>query len=383
MRKILCSLMGCMLLFLTQLHAQDLAVTGKVTADDGSTLPGVNISLKGTTRGTTTDTQGQYTITSSTGATLVFSFIGFQTQEVIVGNQSVINVTLKSDVSQLQEVVVTALGQERKRNELVYAAQQINNEQIVQARNPNVMNALAGKIAGLDIKTNNNMGGSTSAIIRGYKSITGNNQALWVIDGVPVTNANNNSSDQQTGRAGTDYGNAASDINPDNIASINVLKGAAATALYGSRASNGVILVTTKQGRKNSFDVTVNSGVTWGKIDKSTYVKYQKEYGAGYGGDGAKDQFYRGNLGSGEGDIAVFGNQGPRTWAGREGPARESASCLMTPRLPRRRSLAVRGADQNPARQPEAVGERFTPAPGDTAAPRTRPDPLPQTMWRR
>ncbi|WP_229211077.1 SusC/RagA family TonB-linked outer membrane protein [Dyadobacter jiangsuensis] len=306
MRKILCSLMGCLLLFVTQLHAQDLAVTGKVTADDGSTLPGVNISLKGTTRGTTTDTQGQYTISTSAGATLVFSFIGFQTQEVIVGNQTVVNVTLKSDVSQLQEVVVTALGQERKRNELVYAAQQINNEQIVQARNPNVMNALAGKIAGLDIKTNNNMGGSTSAIIRGYKSITGNNQALWVIDGVPVTNANTNSTDQQTGRAGTDYGNAASDINPDNIASVNVLKGAAATALYGSRASNGVILVTTKQGRKNSFDVTVNSGVTWGKIDKSTYVKYQKEYGAGYGGDGAKDQFYRGNLGSGEGDIAVF-----------------------------------------------------------------------------
>ncbi|WP_229212936.1 SusC/RagA family TonB-linked outer membrane protein [Dyadobacter soli] len=306
MRKTLCFLMGCMLLFFTQVHAQDLAVTGKVTADDGSLLPGVNISLKGTTRGTTTDTQGQYTISTTSGATLVFSFIGFQTQEVIVGSQSVINVTLKNDVSQLQEVVVTALGQERKRNELVYAAQQINNEQIVQARNPNVMNALAGKIAGLDIKTNNNMGGSTSAIIRGYKSITGNNQALWVIDGVPVSNANTNTSDQQTGRGGADYGNAASDINPDNIASINVLKGAAATALYGSRASNGVILVTTKQGRKNSFDVTVNSGVTWGKIDKSTYVKYQNEYGAGYGGDGAKDQFYRGNLGSGEGDIAIF-----------------------------------------------------------------------------
>jgi TonB-dependent SusC/RagA subfamily outer membrane receptor len=124
--------------------------------------------------------------------------------------------------------------------------------------------------------------------------------------GVPVSNATNNTQDQQTGRAGADYGNAASDINPDNIASINVLKGAAATALYGSRASNGVILITTKQGRKNSFDVTVNSGVTWGKIDKSTFVRYQKEYGAGYGGDGAADQFYRGDLGSGEGDIAVF-----------------------------------------------------------------------------
>jgi TonB-linked SusC/RagA family outer membrane protein len=306
MRKTLLSLLGCLLLLCAQVHAQDRAVTGKVSAEDGSVLPGVNISLKGTNRGTTTNAQGEYTITSESGATLVFSFIGFQTQEAIVGSQSTINISLKNDISQLQEVVVTALGQERKRNELVYAAQQVTGEQITQSRNPSVMNALSGKIAGLDVKTNNNMGGSTSVIIRGFKSITGNNQALFVIDGVPVSNANTNTSDQQTGRAGTDYGNAAADINPDNIASVNVLKGAAATALYGSRASNGVILITTKQGRKNSFDVTVNSGVTWGKIDKTTFVKYQKEYGAGYGGDGAADQFYRGNLGSGEGDIAVF-----------------------------------------------------------------------------
>ncbi|KAA6433967.1 SusC/RagA family TonB-linked outer membrane protein [Dyadobacter flavalbus] len=306
MRKILLSLLGCLLLLSAQIHAQDRAVTGKVSAEDGSVLPGVNISLKGTNRGTTTDSEGTYSINAETGATLVFSFIGFQTQEVNVGSQSTINVSLKNDVSQLQEVVVTALGQERKRNELVYAAQQVSAEQITQARGTNVMNSLSGKVAGLDIKTNNNLGGSTNVIIRGYKSITGNNQALWVIDGVPVSNANTNTADQQTGRSGTDYGNAASDINPDNIASVNVLKGAAATALYGSRASNGVILITTKQGRKNSFDVTVNSGVTWGKIDKTTFAKYQKEYGAGYGGAGSADEFYRGDLGSGEGDIVVF-----------------------------------------------------------------------------
>jgi TonB-linked SusC/RagA family outer membrane protein len=306
MKNTLLSLMACLLLLSAQAYAQDRAITGKVTADDGSVLPGVNISLKGTNRGTTTDSEGAYSITAASGATLVFSFIGFQTQEAVIGSLTTINITLKNDVSQLQEVVVTALGQQRKRNELVYAAQQVTAEQITQTRGANVMNSLAGKVAGLDIKTNNNMGGSTNVIIRGYKSITGNNQALWVIDGVPVSNATNNTQDQQTGRAGADYGNAASDINPDNIASINVLKGAAATALYGSRASNGVILITTKQGRKNSFDVTVNSGVTWGKIDKTTFVKYQKEYGAGYGGDGAADQFYRGDLGSGEGDIAVF-----------------------------------------------------------------------------
>ena len=277
MKNTLLSLMACLLLLSAQAYAQDRAITGKVTADDGSVLPGVNISLKGTNRGTTTDSEGAYSITAASGATLVFSFIGFQTQEAVIGSLTNINITLKNDVSQLQEVVVTALGQQRKRNELVYAAQQVTAEQITQTRGANVMNSLAGKVAGLDIKTNNNMGGSTNVIIRGYKSITGNNQALWVIDGVPVSNATNNTQDQQTGRAGADYGNAASDINPDNIASINVLKGAAATALYGSRASNGVILITTKQGRKNSFDVTVNSGVTWGKIDKTTFVKYQKE----------------------------------------------------------------------------------------------------------
>lgn len=303
MRKILLSLLGCLLLLGTQVYAQDRSLTGKVIAEDGSTLPGVNIAIKGTTKGSTTDANGEYSISVSPGATLVFSFIGFQTLEATVGSQTVLDITLKNDVSQLQEVVVTALGQEKKRNELVYAAQQVSSALLTQGRNTNMMNALSGKVAGLDIKASNTMGGSTSTIIRGYKSITGNNQALYVIDGIPVTNANTNTSAQQTGGTGADYGNAASDINPDNIASINVLKGAAATALYGSRAANGVILITTKQGRKNSFDVTVNSGVTWGKIDKSTYVKYQKEYGGGYGG---AEDFYEGNLGSGNGKIASF-----------------------------------------------------------------------------
>ncbi|PWJ59208.1 TonB-linked SusC/RagA family outer membrane protein [Dyadobacter jejuensis] len=312
MRKTLLSLLGCLLLVGAQVFAQDRSVTGKVTAEDGSILPGVNITVKGTTRGTTTNVQGEYTVMASQGSALIFSFIGFESKEVKIGSESVLNVSLKSDVSQLQEVVVTALGQEKKRNELVYAAQQVTAEQMTQARGGNVMNALSGKVAGLDIKASNTMGGSTSTIIRGYKSITGNNQALYVIDGVPISNANNNTSDQQRGRAGTDYGNAASDINPDNIASVNVLKGAAATALYGSRAANGVIMITTKQGRKNSFDVTVNTGVTWGTINKNTFVKYQDQYGAGYDGaitsTGAAQPkaFYTGDLGSGTGDIALF-----------------------------------------------------------------------------
>jgi hypothetical protein len=132
MKNTLLSLMACLLLLSAQAYAQDRAVTGKVTADDGSVLPGVNISLKGTNRGTTTDSEGAYSITAASGATLVFSFIGFQTQEAVIGSLTTINITLKNDVSQLQEVVVTALGQQRKRNELVYAAQQVTAEQITQ-----------------------------------------------------------------------------------------------------------------------------------------------------------------------------------------------------------------------------------------------------------
>lgn len=283
--------------------AQERTVSGQVTdAEDGSGLPGVNVVLQGTTNGTVTDANGDYTLTvpSETG-TLVFTFVGMATQEVQISGRTRIDVAMTTDVSQLSEVVVTALGIERNRNELPYAAQEVAGAQLTQTRNNNIAATLSGKVAGLDIKTNNNMGGSTNVVIRGYKSITGNNQALFVIDGVPVSNANTNTTDQETGRPGADFGNAAADINPDNIESINVLKGAAATALYGSRAANGVIMITTKKGKKNQLDVTINSGVTFGKIDKSTFAKYQDEYGAGYAAG-----FYSADLGSGVAPVVLF-----------------------------------------------------------------------------
>ncbi len=283
--------------------AQETNVSGSVTDEgDGAPLPGVNVVVKGTTNGTVTDSNGKYSLTvPSSSSTLVFSFIGLVTQEVEVGGRQVIDVPMKSDITQLNEVVVTALGIERKRNELPYAAQQVTGDQITSTRNANFVNALSGKVAGIDIKTNNNLGGSTNVVIRGYKSITGNNQALFVIDGVPVSNANNNSVQQRNGGTGVDYGNAAADINPDNIASLNVLKGAAATALYGSRAANGVIMITTKKGKKDAFSVVVNSGVTVGVIDKTTYAKYQREYGAGYNAG-----FYSADLGQGVGPVVQF-----------------------------------------------------------------------------
>lgn len=277
----------------SELQAQERTISGRVTsAEDGSGLPGVNVVLKGTTNGTVSDTDGKFTLSvPSTGGTLVFTFIGLMSQEVIIGERTVVDVQMSSDVHQLSEVVVTALGIEKTKNELAYAAQKVDGDQISQTRDNNFVNALSGKVAGLDIKRNNAMGGSTNVVIRGFKSITGNNQALFVVDGVPIDNSNTNTTgtddverDQTKGRGGYDYGNSAADINPDDIESINVLKGAAATALYGSRAANGVIYISTKKGRgKKGVGVTFNGGVTVGTVDKSTFAKYQKKYGQGYG----------------------------------------------------------------------------------------------------
>ncbi|WP_347159548.1 SusC/RagA family TonB-linked outer membrane protein [Pontibacter chitinilyticus] len=304
MKKILFLSFLLVTALLQQAMAQVRTITGKVTdASSNQPLPGVTVLVKGTTVGTATDADGTYTLNvPDAGNTLVFRFVGYQTTEKTIGNANTVNVSLPLDTKQLSEVVVTALGIERNRNELAYSAQQVDAEQITRTRNADFVNSLSGKVAGLDIKTNNTMGGSTNVIIRGYSSITGNNQALFVIDGVPVSNANNNSTDQTTGRGGADFGNAAADLNPDNIESVNVLKGAAATALYGSRAANGVIMITTKKGAKNSLNVSINSGVTWSQIDKSTFVRYQNEYGAGYGPYFQDDV----DLGSGPGPAVVF-----------------------------------------------------------------------------
>ncbi|MGK6351215.1 SusC/RagA family TonB-linked outer membrane protein [Parapedobacter sp. DT-150] len=305
-QKLLCFLtLG--ILLIGSAYAQDRTISGKVTsAEDGSPITGVSVSAVGTTAGTQTNEQGEYVLTvPSSAAALQFMYLGYTTQTVDIGSSNVINAVLESDEQALDEVVVTALGIQRKRNELPYAAQTIRSEEVTRTRDPNFTNALSGKIAGLDIKQPNTMGGSTNVIIRGYKSITGNNQALFVVDGTPISNVTTNTTDQTTGRGGFDYGNAAADINPDDIASINVLKGPAATALYGSRAANGVIMITTKKGTKGTLDITLNSGVTFGHIDKSTFAKYQKEYGAGYVNEYTKRYL---------GDDAAYGSPDGNFW---------------------------------------------------------------------
>jgi TonB-linked SusC/RagA family outer membrane protein len=263
--------------------AQAVTVTGRVTGPEGSPLPGVTVVEQGTNNGVATGADGAYTLTAQPNATLVFSFIGMETQQVPVNGRNTINVQLGTDAQQLSEVVVTALGVERNRNTLPYSAQQIEGESVTQARNPNFIRGMQGKVAGLNVQQNNSLGGSSNVTIRGTKSLFYNNQALFVVDGVPISNAITNTTTQQTGRGGFDYGNAAADINPDDIASVSVLKGAAATALYGQRAANGVILITTKKGRRGTVGVTVNTGLTMGFVDRSTFPTYQTKYGGGYG----------------------------------------------------------------------------------------------------
>ncbi len=288
MRKV-ASLCAVLMLFSALVFAQTKTITGQVKDSKGDPVPFANITVKGTTTGTSADANGNFSIEASEGQTLLISSASFAEQEIAIGTSSSVAVTLQQQ-GNLQEVVVTALGVRRAKNTLPYAAQQIKGDDVTNVRTSNVGSALSGKISGLEVRQGNSLGGSTNIVIRGTKSLTNNNQALFVVDGVPIDNSNTNTNgtgrgdagiSQVTGRGGYDYGNAAADINPDNIESINVLKGAAASALYGSRAANGVIMITTKKGRKG-LGVTINSGLIFGSIDKKTFPEYQSEYGAGY-----------------------------------------------------------------------------------------------------
>ncbi len=260
-------------------------VVGTVTGDDGEALVGASVAVKGASAGARTDLNGKYSVQVPTGSdVLVFTYTGYATQEITLAATNVVDVVLASGL-QLEEAVVTALGITRYKNELPYSAQKVEGDDVTRTRDANIVNSLSGKVAGLQIKRNNSLGGSTNVILRGNKSLTGNNQALFVVDGIPLDNSNSNTTDQLTGRGGYDYGNSAADINPDDVESITVLKGAAATALYGSRASNGVVMINTKKGkaRGKGIGVTINAGVNAGQYDKSTFAEFQNQYGAGYG----------------------------------------------------------------------------------------------------
>lgn len=285
--------------------AQERVVSGTVSDNAGLPLPGVSVLVKGTNSGTQTDFDGKYSIKASSSQVLIYSYVGMKTQEA-TASSSTVNVKLASSSIELEGVVVTAYGIKREKKSLGYATQKLEANQLNSVPTTNFLNNLSGKIAGLETITNSNFGGSTNVVLRGTKSLTGNNQALIVVDGVPVRNDNLNTSNAQSSGVGFDFGNSASDIDPNNIESVNILKGAAATALYGSDAANGAVMITTKKGRKNSdLGISYSSTISTGSIDKSTFTKYQKQYGGGgYGGHDDFDYSHDVN-GDGINDILV------------------------------------------------------------------------------
>ena len=285
--------------------AQERTVSGTVSDNAGLPLPGVSVLIKGTQTGAQTDFDGKFSIKASPTQILVFSYIGMMTQEK-TASSAVLNIKLNDATNELDAVVVTALGIKREKKSLGYSSQQVTAEQVSTVPTGNFVNNLSGKVAGLTITNGTNFGGSTNVVLRGFKSLLGDNQALFVVDGIPILNSNVNSGDQKSGRGGLDFGNAASDINPNNIAEINVLKGAAATALYGSRGQNGVIIITTKKGKAgNDLAVEFSSAYTRSTIDKSTFVKYQTEYGQGYFGQ--RFSSFQGQPRARTGDDASYG----------------------------------------------------------------------------
>lgn len=287
--KVLRNLLSlCLMVWSITAWAQDRTITGQVTSqDDDTPLPGVNITIKGTSRGTTTNSEGKYTLSITGNPTLVYSFVGSIAQEVTVGNQSVINVRLTSDQRQLGEVVVTALGIQKEAKGLGFSQASINNQELTVGRTTNIANALSGKIAGVRIAGSNGMTGSSSNIqIRGLTTFTQSNQPLFVVDGIPVDNGGGvggsgllNASASQTGVSNSNRG---IDLNQDDIETMTVLKGPAAAALYGSRAAAGVIMITTKKGkaagnRKNTVSYTGSYNV----VEVNRFPSYQNEYGRG------------------------------------------------------------------------------------------------------
>ena len=273
---------GVLLLALMGTAAWAQTVSGTVTDKNNQPLPGATVIIQGTNTGTSTDFDGRYQINASQGQTLTFSYVGYATQSVTV-SAATHDVMLQLD-NTLEEVVVTAMGITRDKKSLGYSVQTVGGDDVDDVKSVNAIESLQGEVAGLDVQSFNTMGGSANVVIRGYSSLSGSNQALFVIDGTPIDNETGNSRNTQTGRGGVDFGNAAMDINPADIASVSILKGAAASALYGSRGANGVVLITTKKGKaKEGLGISVNSQITAGYADKSTLPVYQDQYGYGYG----------------------------------------------------------------------------------------------------
>jgi len=265
----------------------DVDLSGKVTDENDEALPGASVLVKGTSIGTTTDVNGDYSLTVPDDAVVIYSFVGYLSQEVVVGNKSRIDIRMELDVAQLEEVVVTALGIEKEQKTLGYATSKVKPEEFTVNRSPVFMDALQGKVAGVNItKLGSGPQGSSKIRIRGVSSFGGNNSPLIVVNGVPIDNTNfgvrGESSTVGSNRM-SDSGDGLSGINPDDITSMSVLKGAAASALYGSRAKDGVIMITTRN-RSEGTGLQVEWNTNYTIDTPLDYTDYQYEYGQGEGG---------------------------------------------------------------------------------------------------
>ncbi len=253
-------------LIIQQVKAQEKVITGTVTStgENAMPLPGVNVTVKGTTRGVQTDFDGRYTIEASLGEILEFSYLGLTSISVTVGASSTIDVSMEENLEQLDDVVVTALGIQKSRKSLTYAAQDINADELSRVKQTNPVNSLSGKVSGVVInRSSSGAGGSVKVTLRGNSSL-GNNQPLYVVDGIPLSNPTGGQPDNTFGDlngGNKDGGDVLALINPDDIESLTVLKGASASALYGSAGLNGVILITTKKGKAGGFKVDFSSNI--------------------------------------------------------------------------------------------------------------------------
>ena len=280
MKNITYLLLCCLLFICSSLHAQQTDIKGIVSDSSGEPLPGVSISIKGTTFGTITNMDGQFTIRAKKGNTLIFSFIGYQTVEQ-KATDTPMKVTLQESSVQVDEVVVTALGIKKEKKALAYSVTEVKSEELNRVKVSNIANSLVGKVAGVNVvKPASGVMGSSRITIRGNGSLNGSNQPLYVIDGVPMNNGNYGQAGEW---GGFDAGDGISSINSEDIESMSVLKGGTAAALYGSRAANGAIVITTKKGTAGKVRVEYNMSYTKDSpILKNNDLQW--EYGCGANG---------------------------------------------------------------------------------------------------
>ena len=265
------------------MFAQEKTISGTISDQDGIPLPGATVLVKGTTNGVSSDFDGNYTIVANNGDVIVFSFIGYITSEVIVGNSATINVSLKTDSQQLDEVVITAQGIKREKQALGYSVATVGADEIEQRTEGDVGRILRGKASGVNITAQSGISGSgTNIVIRGLQSFSQNNQPLFIVDGVPFSSGTNETGNFVDGNNGS---SRFLDLDPNSIANVNILKGLSAATLYGEQGKNGVILITTKNGsvgnnKNKKSEITLSTSYFLNEI--ASMPDYQNEYGGGF-----------------------------------------------------------------------------------------------------